>query len=393
MGVDTACRVPTFGFGSAGFSGVWSLTLSITLHLPMPHPSPDQPRAVRAPLDEHALAAWLQESVGMGGDLDIRQFPSGFSNLTYLVRADGREVVLRRPPPGAHVKGGHDMGREVRLLRALHGTVPVPAPLAFEETGDVLGSPFYVMERVEGVILRSTTPDAERPDADQMASVADALVQTFARLHAVDLEQVGLADFGRPEGYVRRQIDGWAGRYQKAKTDDIPDLDAAFAWLDQHAPPEVDRAGAALIHNDYKYDNLVLDPADLSQVRAVLDWELATVGAPLMDLGSALGYWVEAGDHPALQAMALSPTWWPGNPTRDALVQRYAAATGRAVDDAVAYYVYGLVKLAVIAQQIYARWKAGHASDPRFEGLIHTVRACGETATRAIARRRLSDLF
>ena len=364
----------------------------------MPAPLPDQPRPVRVPLDEPALAAWLRETLEVGGDLDIRQFPSGFSNLTYLVRADGRagercEVVLRRPPPGAAVRGGHDMGREVRLLRALHTHVPVPEPLAFEETGDVLGTPFYVMERVEGVILRSTASEPERPDAGQMAAVADAFVQTFARLHAVDLDQVGLADFGRPEGYVRRQIDGWAGRYQKAKTDEIPELDRAFAWLDAHAPPEVDRAGAALLHNDYKYDNIVLDPGDLGRVRAVLDWELATVGAPLMDLGSSLGYWVEAGDHPALQQMALSPTWWPGNPTRDGLVQRYAAATGRAVDGAVAYYVYGLVKLAVIAQQIYARWTAGHATDPRFAGLIHTVRACGETATRAIDRRRLSDLF
>ena len=359
----------------------------------MSAPSPDQPTSVRAPLDEAALAAWLRKSCGLAGDLSVRQFPSGFSNLTYLVQMGRRELVLRRPPPGAAVKGGHDMGREVTLLRALHGHAPVPEPLAFEETGDVLGAPFYVMERVQGVILRSTTPEAERPDEAEMAAVADAFVQTFADLHAVDLDAVGLADFGRPEGYARRQIDGWARRYQQAKTDDLPDLDRVFAWLDQHAPPEAGRAGAALIHNDYKYDNLVLDPEDLGRVRAVLDWELATVGAPLMDLGSSLGYWVEAGDHPALQAMALSPTWWPGNPTRADLVQRYAAATGRDVGDAVAIYVYGLAKLAVIAQQIYARWKAGHAADPRFEGLLHTVRACGLTATRAIDRRRLSGLF
>ena len=363
----------------------------------MPAPPLDEPRAVREPLDRAALAGWLHDTLGLTGELDVRQFPSGFSNLTYLVRVGGREVVLRRPPPGADVKGGHDMGREVRILRALHGPhggqCPVPEPLGFEETGDVLGAPFYVMERVEGAILRSTMPDAQRPGAAEMATVADAFVQTFARLHAVDLDAVGLADFGKPEGYVRRQIDGWHRRYLRARTDELPELEYAFAWLDEQPPPKADAAGAALIHNDYKYDNLVLDPADLGRVRAVLDWELATVGAPLMDLGSALGYWVEADDHPALQALALSPTWWPGNPTRDELVQRYAAATGRRVDDAVAYFVYGLVKLAVIAQQIYARWKAGHATDPRFEGLIYTVRACGETASLAIERRRLSDLF
>ncbi|WP_420457236.1 phosphotransferase family protein [Rubrivirga sp.] len=347
----------------------------------------DQPADVRVPLDRAALAEWLGDALGLGGDLDVRQFPSGFSNLTYLVTVAGRDLVLRRPPPGADVQGGHDMGREVTLLTALWGHLPVPQPLGFEPTGDVLGAPFFVMERVEGAILRSTTPSADRPDAAAMATVADAFLDTFAALHAVDLAAVGLADFGRPQGYVRRQIDGWTRRYDRARTDDVPAIDRAFAWLDANAPPE---GAPALIHNDYKYDNLVLDPADLGTVRAVLDWELATVGDPLMDLGSTLGYWIEADDPPALKALALSPTWWPGNPTRDELVRRYAETTGRDPGDGVAYAVYGLLKLAVIAQQIYARWRSGHATDPRFEGLLHTVRACGDAALRAIDRGRLS---
>ena len=351
-------------------------------------PALDQPADVRVPLDRDALAAWLNDTLGLDGDLDVRQFPSGFSNLTYLVTVGGRELVLRRPPPGADVRGGHDMGREATLLGALHGHVPVPKPLGYQESPDVLGAPFYVMERVRGVILRTTTD--EPPDAGAMVRVADAFVRTFAGLHAVDLEAVGLAHFGKPVGYVRRQVEGWERRYRKAQTDPVPELDQAFAWLGAHQPVE---SGVALIHNDYKYDNLVLDPADLGTVRAVLDWELATVGDPLMDLGSALGYWVEEGDSPALKALALSPTWWPGNPTRDQLVARYAAATGRETGDAVVYFVYGLVKLAVIAQQIYARWKAGHATDPRFEHLIHTVRACGDAATRAVDRGRLSNLY
>lgn len=353
-------------------------------------PPLDQPTAVRVPLDREALASWLRDALGLDGDLTVRQFPSGFSNLTYLVTVGGRDLVLRRPPPGADVRGGHDMGREARILSALHGHVPVPKPLGVEASGVVLGAPFYVMERVGGVVLRSTAPEADRPDAASMAVVADAFVDTFAGLHAVDLEAVGMADFGRPEGYVRRQVDGWAQRYETAKTDDVPEVDQAFAWLDENQPPE---SGAALLHNDYKYDNLVLDPDRLGEVRAILDWELATVGDPLMDLGSTLGYWVEATDSPALKALALSPTWWPGNPTRDELVARYAAATGRDPGDAVVYYVYGLVKLAVIAQQIYARWKAGHAADPRFEHLVHTVRACGDAAVRAVARGRLSNLY
>ncbi len=351
-------------------------------------PALDQPADVRVPLDRDALAAWLRQRLGAQGQLRVRQFPSGFSNLTYLASVGDREVVVRRPPPGANVKGGHDMGREATILGALHGHVPVPEPLGYEDSPDVLGAPFYVMERVEGVILRTTTD--EPPDADTMARVADAFVQTFADLHAVDLETVGLAHFGKPVGYVRRQVEGWERRYRKAQTDEVPELDRAFAWLGDNQPGE---SGVALVHNDYKYDNLVLDPDDLGTVRAVLDWEMATVGDPLMDLGSTLGYWVEEDDSVALKALALSPTWWPGNPTRDQLVARYAAATGRDTGDAVVYYVYGLVKLAVIAQQIYARWKAGHATDPRFEHLIHTVRACGDAAIRAVDRGRLSNLY
>ena len=351
-------------------------------------PALDQPSDVRVPLDRDALAAWLRRTLRLDGEMDVRQFPSGFSNLTYLVTVGDREVVLRRPPPGADVKGGHDMGREATVLGAVHGHVPVPRPLGYEDSGDVLGAPFYVMERVEGVVLRTTTDGP--PDADVMAGVAGAFVQTLADLHAVDLEAVGLAQFGKPEGYVRRQVEGWERRYRRAQTDKVPELDRAFTWLGANQPGE---SAVALIHNDYKYDNLVLDPDDLTTVRAVLDWEMATVGDPLMDLGSTLGYWVEDGDSAALKALALSPTWWPGNPTRDELVALYARATGRDAGDAAVYYVYGLVKLAVIAQQIYARWAAGHATDPRFEHLIHTVRACGDAAVRAVERGRLSNLY
>ena len=293
--------------------------------------------------------------------------------------------MLRRPPPGADVKGGHDMGREVRLLEALHGRVPVPRALAYEPDASVLGAPFYVMEHVPGVILRA---GGEPEPPEVMAQVADAFVTTLADLHAVDVDAAGLGEMGQPDGYVGRQVEGWARRYDRAATDAVPDLEHAFAWTREHQPPE---SGAALIHNDAKYDNLVFDPG-LAEVRAVLDWELATVGDPLMDLGSTLGYWVEAGDPPALRAAALSPTWWPGNPTRQGLVDAYRERTGRDPGDAVFYTAYGLVKLAVIAQQIYKRWTLGHASDPRFGGLIEVVRACGRQAATVIERGRISDL-
>jgi len=354
----------------------------------------DRPRSVREgeELDAGALAAFLRERLGLVGPLAVEQFPSGYSNLTYLVRVGegdaARELVLRRPPFGANIKGGHDMEREYTIFQRLTGSVPVPEPLAFDD-GDVLGAPFYLMERVRGVILRGQMPTGMQPDAETMAGIADAFVDTFADLHGLDLDAAGLSNFGKPEGYVRRQVEGWTRRYQKAKTDDVPEIERVAAWLDEQQPEE---SGAALIHNDYKYDNLVLDPDDWMRVRAILDWEMATVGDPLMDLGSSLGYWVEADDSPVLQMLALSPTTLPGNPTREALVARYERATGRTVEHPVFYYVYGLFKLAVIVQQIYKRYVLGHTTDERFAGLIHAVRVCGQTAVQAIEQDRISGL-
>jgi aminoglycoside phosphotransferase (APT) family kinase protein len=354
----------------------------------------DRPQPVRegeAP-DAERLAAFLRERLGIAGELAVEQFPSGYSNLTYLLRVGrgegARELVLRRPPPGAP-PGGHDVEREHAVLEKLHGRFPVPEPLAFTDDEAVLGAPFYVMERVRGVILRARMPAAMRPDADAMAGIADAFVDAFAVLHGVDVEAAGLGDFGRPEGYVQRQVEGWTRRYRRAQTDDVPEVERVAAWLADSQPAS---SGAALLHNDYKYDNLVLDADDWTRVRAVLDWEMATVGDPLMDLGSSLGYWAEADDDAALQALALSPTTLPGNPTRAALVARYEAATGRAVERPVFYYAYGLFKLIGIAQQIYRRYRLGHTADERFAGLLHAVRVCARTAERAIERDRISGL-
>ena len=338
---------------------------------------------VRDPLDLEALRPWLRSDLGLEGKVVVRQFSAGFSNLTYALEVGGRTLVLRRPPPGADVKGGHDMGREVRVLTALRGHVPVPEVFAFDEAGGVLGVPFYVMEHVEGEILRAPS---KPPDAG-MARAADALLDAFVVLHRVDLEAVGLADLGRPEGYVRRQVEGWACRYDRAATDKTG-LGDVFAWLDENQPAE---SGATLVHNDFKYDNVVFGP-DLEAVRAVLDWELATAGDPLMDLGSTLGYWVEPGDPAALRAVALSPTWWPGNPTRAGVVEAYQERTGLEVAHPTFYLAYGLAKLAVIAQQIYKRWTLGHATDPRFGGLLEVVKACSGLAAQAIERDRISDL-
>ena len=354
----------------------------------------DRPQAVRPgeELDLERLAAYLADRLpDLEAPLAVRQFPRGFSNLTYLLRAGSRELVLRRPPVGAAVKSGHDMGREHRILSRLSRVYDkAPAPLLFCDDPAVLGAPFYLMERVEGVILRPRMAAEMRPAPARMAAIAGGFVDTLAELHAVDYAAAGLAELGRPEGYVRRQVDGWAGRYETARTDDVPEMTRVAAWLDAEAPAE---AGAALIHNDFKYDNLVLDPDDGTRVIAVLDWEMATLGDPLMDLGTSLGYWVEPDDPPELRALALSPTLLPGNPTRAELVERYARASGREVAEPVFYYVYGLFKIAVIVQQIYARYRRGHTRDPRFAQLIDGVRACSRVALEAATKRRLERLF
>ena len=354
----------------------------------------DEPTDVRAgeELDPKALVEYLGEQLPeLRGPLKVEQFPRGFSNLTYLVRAGSRELVLRRPPVGAAVKSGHDMGREHRILSHLHSVYgKAPKALLYCDDPQVIGAPFYVMERVAGVILRPEMPPAMHPEPARMAAIADGFVDTLAELHAVDYQAAGLGELGRPEGYVRRQVDGWTARYAKARTDEIAEMAEVAAWLDAAAPAE---SGAALIHNDFKYDNLVLDPGDGTRVIAVLDWEMATLGDPLMDLGTSLGYWVDPDDPPELRRLALSPTLLPGNPTRAELVERYATASGREIADPVFYYVYGLFKIAVIVQQIYSRYRQGHTRDPRFAHLIEGVRACSRVAARAAELGRLDRLF
>lgn len=343
-------------------------------------------------IDTEALLGWLaQEMPGMvpaGARLSIRQFPAGFSNLTYLVTLEHehgrRALVLRRPPRGVTAGIAHDMGREHGILTTLHARgVPVPKPLVRCDNASVLGAPFYVMEHVDGVILRGALPESLTDDATTMpgklAALSQTFVQTLAQLHAVDVSTEPLVSLGRPEGYVQRQVHGWTKRWLASRTDDMPALDWTAAWLDAHRPP--DRA-TTLVHNDFKFDNLVLEP-DLSRVRAILDWEMATIGDPLMDLGTSLAYWVEAGDAPIFRALGLGLTALPGNMSRAELVQAYGANRGIDVSDAPFYYTFGLFKVAVIAQQIYARHGQGLTSDPRFGVLGEVVQALGLAARQA----------
>jgi aminoglycoside phosphotransferase (APT) family kinase protein len=363
----------------------------------------DKPSGIRKgeELNLENLGNYLQEHFPCtSAELSVEQFPGGFSNLTYLVKWGGNEYVLRRPPVGSKVKTAHDMGREFAILSKL-STVWHKAPKVFSHCADeqVLGAPFYLMERVRGVILRGNPPPGMRPDAARMATIADAFVDTFVELHAIDYRAAGLENFGSPVGYVERQIEGWTKRYFQSKTDEVPDIEKAATWLSEGEMRNGENTGvkAGIIHNDFKYDNLVLSPdaftSSSANVVAVLDWEMATLGDPLMDLGTSLGYWITAADPPFLQNLQLSPTNLPGNPTRSELVHRYALKSGREAGDAIFYYVYGLFKIAVIIQQIYYRYQKGLTRDARFANLIEGVKACGLQAMLAIEKRRLDDLY
>ncbi len=306
------------------------------------------------------------------GPITVEQFPHGHSNLTYRIRIGDREVVLRRPPAGNQVKSAHDMGREYRVLSRLAKVYPpAPAPYVYCEDVSILGAPFYLMERRHGVILRKTPP----PDLDlgptTMQRLGEAFVDNLASLHLLDYRECGLGDLGKPEGYVARQVNGWIKRYRDAQTDDVPEMVRLADWLTEQSPPE---RGATLVHNDYKFDNLLLEPSDLSHIVAVLDWEMATVGDPLLDLGTTLAYWVEPTDPAPLQAFVVGPTHLPGSLTRRQLVERYADKTGFDVSKVLFDYCFGLFKIAVIVQQIYTRFVRGHTTDERFARMNQIVR-------------------
>jgi len=338
------------------------------------------------------LLAYLTANLpGFEGPLTIEQFPSGFSNLTYLLRAGDRELVLRRPPLGARIKTAHDMGREYRILSHLHPVYKkVPRPILFCDDEEILGAPFYVMERVTGIILRAQQPPGIELTPETMKGLSETFVENLAEIHEVDCEVAGLGDLGSPQGYVKRQIEGWTKRYYNARTDDVPAIEQLADWLLQHLPADSQRA--ALIHNDYKYDNLVLSPEDLRSVVAVLDWEMATIGDPLMDFGTSLGYWVEKTDSEEWQRYGFGLTSLPGSFTRTELLDHYSRRTGRRIDDPVFYFAYGLLKIAVIVQQIYFRYQKRLTRDPRFAQLGELVKACGNLARRAIEYKRIDRL-
>jgi aminoglycoside phosphotransferase (APT) family kinase protein len=339
--------------------------------------------------DPTGVAAFLRGSFpDLKGNITIRRFPSGYSNLTYLLTIGDTELVLRRPPFGTKAKTAHDMGREYGILKALHQVFPYcPRPLAYTEDTTIIGCPFYVMERMRGIILRRDLPPGLVIKPAQMKKLCEKLLDVHFELHSIDFKAVGLANFGKPEGYVRRQVEGWSQRYRAARTDDAPDSEEVMAWISNKMPPDTDSPG--IIHNDYKLDNLVLDEHDPTKIIGVLDWEMATIGDPLMDLGNSLAYWIQRDDPPEVQAISTVPTNLEGAPSRKEMLQRYFDKSGRPVDNFDFYYCFGLFRLAVIAQQIYYRYYHGQTKDERFKTLIFAVQVLEKAAREVMEKSHL----
>ena len=304
---------------------------------------------------------------------DVALIAGGKSNLTYRVASDAGEVVLRRPPLGHVLPTAHDMAREYRVQTALAGTaVPVPRTLWFESADGVLEAPFYVMERVVGHVCRNSLPDGYAESPEERASIATALVDTLALLHTVDPAAVGLEDFGRPAGFMERQLRRWTEQWEHSKTSDSSTVTGLRSALEAARP---EQRCAAIVHGDYRLDNTVLHPTRPGEILAVLDWEMSTLGDPLADLGTLLAYWSAQDDPEILVAARMMPplTAAPGFPSRDEVVARYAARTGFDVSDVAWYQAFSYFKLAVICQGIAARAAGGAMLGSGFDDAQHMV--------------------
>lgn len=358
--------------------------------LPLDTPGPVRPEDA---IDPVQLTQALHEvDSGFEPPICLQQYQHGFSQLTYLLTdVHGRRGILRTPPRGVHIAKAHDLNREHRILSALKPIYPlVPRALACCAETNPLGTPFLLMEQVEGAVLRANPEPEFTPSPAFLGEIGRSLVSNLVRLHGLNLDRTPLANLGYPERFVWRQVQGWYERYCTAQTENAPDTKDVAAWLEANLP---ESQTATLIHNDYKHDNLVLAPSSPYAVRAVLDWEMATRGDPLMDLGTSLAYWVTADDPPQMRLVQHSPTHLPGNPSRADVVEQYASQSGRMVDEIVFYFVFGNLKLAAILQQLYQRWVDRLTSESRYARLDQEVASCLQTARQAIQLQRIDNLY
>lgn len=340
-------------------------------------------------LHEAKLKEFLQKNElinSVESELLVKQFTHGYSNLTYLLSIEDKEYVLRKPPVGA-IKRGHDMSREFKVQSGVQNQFSkVPKMFAYTDDENILGSEFYLMEKIEGIILNYKEAKSRNILASDYKIIANSWLDTFVQLHQLDYNAVGLSDLGKPQGYVERQVTNWGKQYVKAATNDVPAAQMVMKWMQENQPKEYQHC---LIHNDYKYDNVVFKDDSWKEITAVLDWEMATLGDPLMDLGTSLGYWTVATDHDFVKQGIPSPTVFEGNPIRSEIVEMYAQKSGRDIQNIVFYYAFGLFKIAVIAQQIYYRYSKGLTNDPRFANLNKAAELCCNLALKSIKTKSI----
>jgi aminoglycoside phosphotransferase (APT) family kinase protein len=344
----------------------------------------DQPKEVRIEdsLDKHKLSVYLSQkfdSYNIQDALEIKQYAGGASNLTYLLKWNKQQAILRTSPIGANIKGAHDMGREFKVLNSLDGHFPYsPKALLYCDNEQIIGRPFYIMQKVEGIIPRKSFPmNVDAPLAKQMCI---NLIDVHIALHTIDLDKSGLFQLGKPQGYIQRQISGWNQRYINARLDDSLPADELMQWLDANQPKDQQ---TSLIHNDYKFDNVVLSATQPHKIIAVLDWEMTTIGSPLMDLGCSLAYWIEKNDTPSMQAIRMMPTNIKGMMTRQNIIDYYGQKTGTDMSNFNYFYKFGLFRLAVIVQQIYKRYAQGKTTNPAFKSFGEIAKILIKQATSA----------
>jgi aminoglycoside phosphotransferase (APT) family kinase protein len=338
-------------------------------------------------LDLTRLNSYLRQRLTtFAAEIEIEQFPGGHSNLTYLIRYGDQEFVLRRPPVGPVAPTAHDMPREFRLLTVIYPHFPLaPAPVLLCEDASVIGAPFYLMERRRGFIVGFEVPNQIGHNVELRRRLSESVVDTLAALHAIDIQTTGIVQIGKPAGFVERQVRGWADRWKRSRTGELPEMEQVIEWLINRIPAEL-TAAATIVHNDFKLDNLMLADDDPARVVAVLDWEMCTVGDPLIDVGLLLTYWTMRGDrNSSLRAVTNGPGW----STRAEMVERYEAKTGRDLSRIAFYETFARFKVAVVIQQIYFRYVQGQTKDERFRDFDQLVAELANEARELAAQSRI----
>ncbi|MBT3794223.1 MAG: phosphotransferase family protein [Flavobacteriaceae bacterium] len=343
-------------------------------------------------LNETNLKLFLKNSnliSDIKSDLDVLQFSNGFSNLTYLLIIEDKEYVIRKPPKGAMF--GHDMGREYKVLKGLNrGFDKAPKAYAYTTDHDIIGSPFYIMEKVNGVIITPRELKENTISAKDFSVISKTWLDTLVELHQLDYNKLGLSDLGRPEGYVERQVRNWSKQYLKATTEDVKEAKLVMKWLNNNLPTQYKHS---LVHNDYKYDNVVFSSKSWSKINSILDWEMCTIGDPLMDLGTSIAYWAMSTDHIGVLKAFDYPTSLDGNPSRLEIIKMYEQKTGEPVNNLVFYYVFGLFKIAVIVQQIFYRYSKGLTTNEKFKNLDQVAKTFCKIGWQSIQKNKIENLF